>query len=105
MQRAIDFILGVLTGGLALSFCWGLLWLVIGLVGFIRGTCRWRVPANSLMVGLIPLSLIWAALLWLERAEANAQVFAAGVTVVPLMLIGLGLRKAPDGQRAGMHMW
>src|SRR5262249_54815911 len=67
-------------------------------------TCRWRVPANSIVVGLIPLSLIWA-LLWLEGAEGNAGVFATGVTVVPLMLIGLGLRKAPDGQRAGIHMW
>ena len=30
--------------------------------------------------------------------------FVAGLFVLPLLLTGLGLRKAPDGRRVGLHM-
>ena len=34
----IDFGMGVIIGGLALSACWGWLWLIIGTVG-LRAWC------------------------------------------------------------------
>lgn len=103
MRPVLDFGLGVLTGGLALSITWGLFWLVIGTIGFARGTCRWRVVANSLIAGFVPAGLVWA-LLWVSGTEGSAPGFAAGLPVIPLVLVGFGLRKAPDGQRAGIHM-
>lgn len=100
----IDFGTGAIIGGLALSACWGWLWLVIGTVGLARGMCSARVVINSLVVGLSPLLLGWG--LWWMRTEAFSSnaAFVAGLFVMPLMLVGLGLRKAPDGRRAGLHV-
>ena len=104
MQAAVDFGLGILSGGLVLSMGWGWFWLVIGTVGLARRTCRVRVVLNSLIVGVVPLCLVWA-LLWARgHMEGNSQAFAAGLSIMPLVLVGLALRRAPDGQRAGTHM-
>lgn len=100
----IDFGIGVIIGGLALSASWGWLWLIISMVGLARGACRLRVVMNSLVVGVSPLMLAWG--IWWLRAEAfSPQVaFVAGLCVLPLLFTGLGLRKAPDGRRVGRHM-
>lgn len=100
----LDFATGVIIGGLALSACWGWLWLVIGTVGCVRGVCGVRVVMHSLVVGISPLLLGWG--LWWMRAEAFSPdiAFVSGLAVMPLMLIGLGLRKASDGRPAGLHM-
>lgn len=100
----IDFGMGVITGGLALSACWGWLWLIIGTVGLARGASSLRVVMNSLVVGISPLVLGWGV--WWLRAEAFSPnvAFVAGLFVLPLLLTGLGLRKAPDGRRVGLHM-
>ena len=103
MLLAVDFGLGVLTGGLALSICWGLFWLIIGTIGIVRRTCGWRVVLNSLIVGVVPLCLA-GALLWLRGEAQRGQAFAAGLPVMPLVLMGFSLRRAQDGQRAGIHM-
>ncbi len=100
----IDFGMGLLIGGLLLSACWGWLWLVIGTIGLTRGTCSLRVVMNSLVVGVSPLLLGWG-LCWMrtEALSPNAP-FVAGLCVMPLFVAGLGLRKAPDGRRIGLHM-
>ena len=98
----IHFALGVLAGGLILSGCWGLFWAVIGSIGLARRTCSWRALFNSLAVGAVPLSIA-AGLMWMKGGGAD-PAFAVGLTIVPLVLMGFGLRHAPDGQRAGMHM-
>lgn len=104
MQDTIDFGMGILAGGLGLSVVWGLFWLVIGTVGFARGSCSWRVVLNSAVVWLIPSCLV-LALFWMRGAgQAIGEPFAAGFAIMPLVLIGFGLRRAPDGQRAGSHM-
>src|SRR6266545_379105 len=51
----IEFGLGFLVGGLGLSACWGLFWLIVGMIGISRGTCHGRVIVNSLTVGVVPL--------------------------------------------------
>ena len=61
-QTAMDFGTGVMIGGLALSACWGWLWLLISTVGLVRGVCRLRVVRNSMIVGIIPVLLGWG--LW-----------------------------------------
>ncbi|HKY71007.1 MAG TPA: hypothetical protein VJL88_03740 [Nitrospira sp.] len=104
MHHIIDFGTGVIFSGLVLSACWGWLWLVIGTIGFTRGVCHLRVLVNSLVVGVTPILLAWG--LWWMRGKdfsPNAWV-VAGLLVMPLMVIGLGLRKASDGRRAGLHM-
>ena len=103
-DNVIDFGMGVMTGGLALSACWGWLWLIIGTVGLGRGVCSPRVVMNSLVVGISPLVLGWGV--WWLRAEAFSPdvAFVAGLLVLPLLLTGLGLRRAPDGRRVGLHM-
>ena len=98
----IDFGLGVLAGGLVLSGCWGLFWVAIGSIGLARRTCSWRVLFNSLAMGVVPLSMV-GALMWVRGGGAD-PAFALGLTILPLVLMWLGLRHAPDGQRAGMHM-
>ena len=102
--NVVDFGIGVIIGGLALSACWGWLWLIIGTVGLARGASSLRVVMNSLAVGVSPLVLAWGA--WWVRAEAFSPnvAFVAGLCVLPLLLTGLGLRKAPDGRRVGLHM-
>lgn len=105
MQDAlVDFGIGAITGGLSLSACWGLFWFAVGMIGFSRGTCSWRVLLNSLVVGLAPLLLAWA-LFWIrDTASSSSAAFVAGLSIMPLALMGFGLRPAPDGRRAGVHM-
>jgi hypothetical protein len=103
-QGLIEFAAGVLAGGLGLSACWGLFWLIIGTAGLIRGTCGWRVVLNSLTVGLVPLLLIGGILWWSGGIRGVGSAFGLGVLGMPVVLVGLGLRQTPDGQRAGMHM-
>jgi hypothetical protein len=100
----IEFAMGTFTGGLSLSACWGLWWLMVGTLGFSRGTCSWRVLWNSLVVCMVSL-LLASAVLWLRGTNsASSASFVAGLAVVPLALLGLGIRQASDGRRAGAHM-
>ena len=103
-QAWISFGIGLAVGGLSLSACWGFFWLFVGAAGVRRRTCGWRIVLNSLTVGVVPLGLI-APLLWLRAgADGNDVAFGAGLTVMPLVVAGLGLRRAPDGRRAVTHL-
>jgi hypothetical protein len=100
----VEFGIGLLAGGLALSACWGLFWLIIGTIGISRGTCNGRVIVNSLTVGVVPLMLM-AGMWWWQGADRHvSSAFGWGLLGMPVVLFGLGLRQAPDGQRAGLHM-
>jgi hypothetical protein len=100
----LTFGLGVAVGGLSLSVCWGIFWLVIGTIGLVRRTCRSRVVLNSLAVGTIPLVAIWA-LLWIGKGiQENRMAFALGLSIMPMISVGLGFRRAADGQRSGIRM-
>ncbi len=103
-QGLIDFGVGILAGGLSLSACWGLFWLGIGTVGLLRGTCNWRVVLNSLTVGVVPLLLIVGLLWWHGGAYGVGSAFGMGMMGMPIVLVGFGLRQAPDGRRAGAHV-
>ena len=87
-----------------LSAGWGWLWLSIGTVGYARRVCSLRIVLNGLAVGIIPLLLGWLA--WWMRAESLSftAAFAAGLLVMPMIVVGLALRRAPDGRRTGRHM-
>jgi hypothetical protein len=102
-RTLIDFGAGFVIGGLALSAAWGFFWLAIGLVGLGRRTCGWRVVWNSLAAGVLPLGLI-LGLLWWRSGGEPALSFGIGLAGMPVVLLGLGLRPAPDGQRVGSHM-
>jgi hypothetical protein len=100
----LNFIIGLFMGGLSLSAGWGLFWLGIGLMGLRRGTCGWRVVRNSFAAGLVPLLLIIGLLWWRGGAGEASLPFGMGFLGLPMLLLGLGLRPAPDGQQAGIHM-
>jgi hypothetical protein len=103
-QHWIDFGTGLLAGGLGLSAGWGLLWSVIGTIGFMRGTCSQRIVLNGLAGLMIPL-LMLAALAWLWGSSRMPGFwFVCGLGVMPLVLVAFGLRRAPDGRRVGVHM-
>lgn len=100
----LDFGLGAIVGGLCLSAGWGLFWLSIASIGVIRRTCSWRVVLNSLAVLISPL-LLAGIVIWLRgSAPVTSASFASGLMVMPFVLLGLGLRQGPDGQRVGAHM-
>ncbi|MBK8275046.1 MAG: hypothetical protein IPP12_13360 [Nitrospira sp.] len=102
MHPLIEFVLGVVSGGLAVSTAWGLFWLGVSLKGRARGTCGWPVVLKSTVAGVVPLSLV-AAVLWWMGGRANLA-FGIGVLGMPTLLLGLWLRRMPDGRRAGTHM-
>lgn len=100
----VAFGVGLAVGGLGLSACWGLFWLVIGTTGLVRKTCGWRAVLNSLTVGIVPLLLI-AGLLWFTGGSNGLHpVFGVGVLVMPTVLTGFAMRRAPDGRRAVTHI-
>lgn len=103
-QPWIEFGTGLLAGGLGLSACWGLFWLLIGSVGWIRGTCSWRVLLNGLVASGIPLLLV-AVLAWFrDSIDAPGLAFVGGLSIMPLVVVTFGLRRAPDGRLTGAHM-
>ncbi|MBH0203767.1 MAG: hypothetical protein HP496_16060 [Nitrospira sp.] len=103
-QGAIELFIGILTGGLALSAAWGLFWVAISLVGLSRGTCGWPIVLKSAVGGFVPLCLAMVLLWWMGGVERVTSVFAVGLGGMPTVLVGLWLRRMPDGQRAGTHL-
>src|SRR5262249_38651992 len=99
----LEFGIGAVIGGLSLSASWGLFWLAVGLMGFSRCTCGWRVLLDSIAGGLGRLLLGWA-IFWVRGGGPLGVSFVGWVRVLPLALIALGWRSAPDGRRAGTHM-
>jgi hypothetical protein len=104
-QTWIDFGVGLLVGGLSISAGWGLFWLAISTTGLMRGTCGWRVVLNSLAVGGLPLLLIGGAVWWGIGESGVTPVFGMGLGVIPMVILGIGFRQAPDGRRAWVHMF
>jgi hypothetical protein len=95
---------GFMTGGLVLSAAWGFFWLAISLVGLSRSTCGWRVVFMSVVGGCVPLTLAIALVWWMGGLERMTLVFVMGLLGMPTVLAGFGLRRMPDGQRAGTHL-
>lgn len=104
MHPLIELILGFVSGGLVVSTAWGLFWLGVSLTGRAKGTCGWPVVLKSMVAGVAPLSLGVAVLWWLGGAANLALPFGIGLLGVPILLLGLWLRRMPDGRRAGTHM-
>ncbi len=103
-EGLIDLGIGLLAGGLLMSAAWGLFWLVVGTVGLTRGVSSKKVLVNAGAVTIVPLLLL-SIMLWLRgAAPGSALALGAGMSVIPLVLVGLGMRQAPDGRRAGAHM-
>ena len=100
----VNSVAGLITGGLALSAAWGFFWLAISLVGLSRGTCGWRVVFMSGVGGSVPLVLAIALVWWMGGFARMTSVFILGLLGMPTVLAGLGLRRMPDGQRAGTHL-
>ena len=104
LETAISFALGLVLGGFGVSACWGLFWSVFALVGVLRGTSKWQVVRASLTAGLVPLLMVVAAVWMMDSARVGTWPFLLGVAGVPVTLLGLGLRKLPDGTRVGERL-
>lgn len=104
IETAISLALGLVLGGFGVSACWGLFWSSFAVVGVLRGTSKWPVVRASLTAGIVPL-LIAAAIIWMMDAGRMATwPFLLGMAGVPATLLGLGLRKLPDGTRVGERL-
>ena len=104
IEAAISFALGLELGGFGVSASWGLFWSVLALVGVLRGTSKWQVVRASLTAGLVPLLMVVAVVWMIDAARMATWPFALGVAGVPVTLLGLGLRKLPDGTRVGERL-
>jgi hypothetical protein len=103
-QAFIDVFVGFLAGGLAISAAWGSFWMVVGLVGVSRRTCRWRIPLNGFTVGLVPLLLLIGLVWWSGGTEHQPIWLGVGLIGMPTILSVLSLRLMPDGKLAGAHL-
>ncbi len=104
LETAISFVLGLVLGGFGVSAGWGLFWSVFALVGVARGTSKWQVVRASLTAGLIPLLMAVAVVWAMDGARLGTWPFLLGVAGVPVTLLGLSLRKLPDGTRVGERL-
>ena len=104
IETAISFVLGLVLGGFGVSACWGLFWSVFALVGALRGTSKWQVVRASLTAGLVPLMMEEAVVWMMDSARVATWPFVLGVVGVPVILLGMGLRKLPDGTRVGERL-
>jgi hypothetical protein len=96
---ATSFLFGIALGGLSVSAAWGLFWLGLASVGLARGTSGWKVVRASFMAGAIPAALLLWVVLAMDPARVETWPFVLGFVGVPVVLIGLGLRRLPDGTR------
>ncbi len=103
-ETAISFALGLVLGGFGISACWGLFWSVLAIIGVLRGTSTWQVARASLTAGLVPLLLALGVVWMIDAARTATWPFLLGVAGVPVTLLGLGLRKLPDGTRVGERL-
>lgn len=104
IDTAVSFLLGLVLGGFGVSACWGLFWLALAIVGVARGTSGWKVVRASGAAGTAPLLLALTVLWMIDAARVPTWPFLAGVAAVPTILLGLGLRKFPDGTRVGERL-
>lgn len=104
MIPLIDFVMGFVTGGLVVSAAWGLFWLGVSLKGRAQGTCGWPVVLKSMAAGAVPLLLVVAFLWWMGGISSITPMFGVGLMGMPTVLLGLWLRRMPDGRLAGAHM-
>lgn len=104
IETAISLALGLVLGGFGVSACWGLFWSIFAIVGALRGTSKWQVVRASLTAGIVPL-LIAVAVVWMmDSGRMGTWPFLLGMVGVPATLLGLGLRKLPDGSRVGERL-
>ncbi len=101
IETGLSFLLGLVLGGFSVSACWGVFWLVLALVGVARGTSGWKVVRASLAAGTVPLVLALVLLWSTDPARLATWPFLIGAAAVPVLLLGLALRKLPDGTRVG----
>lgn len=104
IETAISCALGLVLGGFGVSACWGLFWSVFAFAGVLRGTSKWQVVRASLTAGLVPLLMVVAMVWMMDSARMGTWPFLLGVAGVPVTLLGLGLRKLPDGTRVGERL-
>lgn len=104
MEAAVSFLLGLVLGGFGVSACWGLFWLGLALVGVSRGTSGWKVVRASLAAGTVPLALAVGVWWMVDAALVSTWPFLTGLSSVPGFLLGMGLRKLPDGTRVGERL-
>jgi len=105
IEIAASILIGILVGGLSVSAGWGLFWLVLASVGLARGTSGWKVVRAGFMAGAVPLALLLWIVFAMDEGRLGTWPFALGLAAVPAALIGLGMRKLPDGTRVAGRLF
>ena len=101
VEGGISFGAGLLMGGFGLMLLWGLLWLVVGMIGMARQTCHSVILLSSLsssaIAGLSIAGLLWA----MDPTRLASPAFHIGTMGIPAVLIGAGFGRLKDGRRIG----
>lgn len=92
---------GLLIGGFSLMLLWGLLWLVVGGIGWARRTCGSVILLSSMSSSAIA-ALSIAGLVWaVDPSRLTSPALYAGVLGVPLSLLVASAFRLEDGRRIG----
>jgi hypothetical protein len=101
VDAGLSFGAGLLIGGFSLMLLWGLVWWVVGAIGWARGTCApvilFSSISSSIIAGLSIAGLLWA----IDQARLNSPGFQIGLMGFPLALTVAGFCRLGDGRRVG----
>jgi hypothetical protein len=101
VEMGLSFGAGLLIGGFSLMLLWGLWWLTVGTIGWVRRTCGSVIllssASSSTIAGLSIAGLLWA----MDHARLSSPAFHMGLLSIPLVLMGASGFRLGDGRRIG----
>ena len=101
VDAGLSFGAGLLIGGFSLMLVWGLLWVIVGTIGFARRTCGSAVLLSSIcsstIAGLSIAGIWWA----MDQARLSSPALHIGLFSIPLALMVASVYRLEDGRRIG----
>ena len=101
LEMGLSFGAGLLIGGFSLMLLWGLWWLIVGTIGWVRRTCGSVILLSSVSSSAIA-GLSIAGLWWtLDQARLSSPAFHLGLMGMPLALMVASCFRLENGRRIG----